>query len=109
MVLLLNFYAEFQLHQALSWLSILCFTLISIAAYALGLKTANSTNRNDFSNVFLVITTFKLLFCSLVVWIYKLLTEPEGRLFVLPFLLIYLVFTIFESYLLVRLGKDGEL
>lgn len=109
MVLLMNFHTAFRAHQLLSWISILCFTLISVAAYLLGLKTANSTNRNDFGNVFLVITTFKLLFCSMVVWIYKALVAPEGRLFVLPFLLIYLVFTIFESYLLVRLGKDGEL
>lgn len=109
MVLLLNFYAAFQAHQALSWISILCFTLISVAAYFLGLKTAHSPNRHDFSNVFLIITTFKLLFCSLVVWLYKVLAAPEGRLFVLPFLLIYLIFTIFESHWLVRLGKDGEL
>jgi hypothetical protein len=101
----LNYFPVLQAHQLLSWLSLLFFTTISLAAYFFGLKAANSTNKNDFNNVFIVLTTAKLLISLFLVWLYQIFTEPTTKLFILPFFLIYIIFTIFESYILIRLGK----
>ncbi|MGB0861505.1 MAG: hypothetical protein ACPG19_06385 [Saprospiraceae bacterium] len=108
-IALLNYLPVLQAHQLLSWLSLLFFTIISLAAYFFGIHSANSSNKNDFNNVFIILTTTKLLLSLFLVWFYQIFTEPTTKLFILPFFLIYIIFTIFESYILIRLGKDGEL
>ncbi len=40
-----------------------------------------------------------------IVVVHVRLEQPENKLFVIPFLAIYLIFTIFEIYILDRVGK----
>ena len=108
-LILLNANVLFKTHQFLYWLSIFFFSIISIAAYYFGQQTTDSDNKNDFSNMFIIITSFKLLFCMFMVWLYQIFTEPDDKLYVLPFFIIYIIFTIFEMYILTKLGKSGEL
>lgn len=104
----LNFIGQvFRVHQLLSWISWCFFVVICVIAYWLGLKAYSSHNKNDFTNLFIVLITAKMFFSLFTILIYKILAEPENKLFVLPFLIMYLIFTFFESHVLIKIGKSG--
>lgn len=108
-ILLMNTQSVFSNHQFLSWFSAVIFVGISIAAYIFGLKSANSRNKNDFINLIIILIAAKMLICLFTVWLYQIFVEPESKLFVIPFFIIYLIFTSFEMYMLIRLGNRGVL
>jgi hypothetical protein len=45
---------------------------------------------------------FKIIACFGVVGVYYKLYKPTDKYFLLPFLLVYLIFTIFETYFLLK-------
>ncbi|MBR9922998.1 MAG: hypothetical protein GYB31_19400 [Bacteroidetes bacterium] len=109
LVLLLGvhyFIPSLQKHQALSWSSLAVFVLITILMYWVGKQTATSKNRNMFSAVVLGSVFGKMAFSLLIVVIYTREVEPDSKYFILPFFVVYLIFTIFETYFLTRLGKQ---
>lgn len=65
----------------------------------------NNRNKNDFSRLVLGFTGFKMMFSVALVFIYQAVAEPTSRWFVIPFLIIYILYTIFETYFLMRLGR----
>lgn len=109
MIQFLNTSPLFKPHQPLYWFSLFVFVLISVMAYLFGIRTFNSQNKYDFSNLFIIITISKLLIFLITFVLYQILAEPQNKLFILPFFAIYLIFTIFEVYLLSKIGKRGEL
>ncbi len=108
-ILLLNTQPIYHTHQFLSWLSLFFFVGISIVAYIFGLRSAHSHNKNDFINLIIILIAAKMLICLFTVWLYQIFVEPESKLFVIPFFIIYLIFTSFEMYILTRLGNRGEI
>ncbi len=107
-ILLMNTQPVFNNHQFLSWLSLVFFVGISIAAYVFGLKAANSRNKSDFINLIIILIAAKMLICLFTVWLYQILVSPQSKLFVIPFFIIYLIFTSFEMNILIRLGNRGK-
>jgi hypothetical protein len=53
----------------------------------------------------MMIIIVKMLVCVLIVAVYLKIVAPESKLFVLPFLVIYLIFTIFEVIVLERIAR----
>ena len=96
-----------QAHATLSWVSLGAFVALSILMYYSGRNSARSENKNDFTNVVLGFTVGKMLLAILAVYAYIQLAAPEGKLFVLPFFGVYLIFTAFETYFMMRLGKSN--
>ncbi len=89
------------------------FTIVSIGvfsaivglAYVLGTRIARSASRGRFVQLVMMLVVVKMMICILLVVFHVKLNEPESKLFVLPFLLIYLIFTIFEVYVLEKLAR----
>ena len=92
-------------HQDFSWLSLLFFVLLSITTYFIGYSTVQQKNKSAFINVALGLTFVKMLLCIVLVAAYIHFTNPVSRLFILPFLGIYVVYTIFETYFMMKIGK----
>lgn len=92
-------------HLALSGLSLLGFVLLSIAMFFVGRAAAASQDRYAFSRMVLVFTLMKMVVAVVVVLIYTSWAQPDNKLFILPFFVVYLIFTIFETHFLMRLGK----
>ena len=92
-------------HLFLSWISWGFFILFSVGLFYASSKSANSENKHLFGQVFLLSIFFKMLFCATILIVYMLLTKPETGHFALPFLLVYLVFTIYEVYFVTKLAK----
>lgn len=107
-ILLLNSNPIFSAHQFLYWFVTFIFIIISIASYVFGLRAFHSSNKYDFSNLFIIITTFKIFVFLLTFILYQILVEPSNKLYILPFFIIYFIFTSFEVRLLTKIGKEGE-
>lgn len=78
--------------------------LLSIGIFWVGKRTAAAKNKFLFGNAFMGLTMVKLFLCGGVAAAYILLGAPENKLFIIPFFLIYLSFTLLEVVALVRLA-----
>ena len=107
-VLLLSTNPNIRSHQLLYWIAIFIFIAISVASYAFGIRTFHSNNKYDFSNLFIIITIAKILLFLFTFLLYQILVTPSNKLFILPFFIIYIIFTSFEVRLLTKIGKVGE-
>ena len=92
-------------HLSLSWISWGFFILFSIGLFYASAKSANSESKNLFGQIFLMSILFKMFFCATILIVYMLITKPATGFFALPFLLVYLVFTIYEVYFVTKLAK----
>ena len=73
--------------------------------YQAGYRAAMSDNKNDFTNAVLGFTVGKMFLAILVILGYSLLAQPPDKLFIIPFFAIYLIYTIFETYFMMKLGR----
>jgi hypothetical protein len=101
----LNRLPELQPYRALAWGSLAAFILLSIAMYFAGRRAALSTNKHDFTNVLMGFTAGKMFLSIAAIYGYHQLAQPATKLFIVPFFSIYLIYTIFESYFMMRLGR----
>ncbi|THH40350.1 hypothetical protein [Neolewinella litorea] len=84
--------------------TLVVFILLCLAIFFLGRRSAGAENRLLFSNVFLASTVMKMFICGALVVGYVVLGEPESKLFIVPFFWLYLVYTGFEVYFLMKLS-----
>ena len=101
----LNQIPQLQAHGLLSWISLASFVGLSLLMYFVGNKSAKGENKNNFTNVVLGFTMGKMFLSILVIYIYFKLAQPGGKLFILPFFIVYFIFTAFETYFMMKLGK----
>ncbi len=94
--------------EAFSNLSIhafLGFGAIVILAYYLGKRAAMSGAKYVFIRMTILFIFVKMC-VGVGLVVYHVRTElPEDKIFIFPFLIIYLIFTIFEIYVLEKLGR----
>lgn len=92
-------------HQLLGWLSLLFFILLCTFMFFTGRAAALSKNKNAFTNAFLGFLMLKLFLCGGILIGYLKLSQPDTKLFVLPFFGLYIIYTTFEVIFLIKLGK----
>lgn len=98
---------KLQAYPYVAFGSLAVFFLISIIMYVAGKKAALSENKHNFTNVSLGITIGKIFIAILFILGYDQLLEPASRFFIIPFFIMYLIYTIFETYVMMKLGKMG--
>lgn len=94
--------AEFR---SFTWSCFAFFILLSIVMFFFARKASKSKTKNLFTSVALGFTGSKMFFSVILIVAYDQIWHPSSRLFVLPFLGIYLIYTIFETYFMMKLGK----
>ena len=72
-----------------------------------GRSSAQSDNKNTFTSTVLGFTAGKMLLAIMIVFAYIKLAEPADRFFVIPFFAVYFIFTAFETYFMMKLGRTG--
>jgi len=87
-------------------LSVPCFYLLLGCLNYFGIKKAAVAPNNKFLSYFLVIIFGKLILCVLAVALYLLFVKEEKTIFTVSFLIYYIIFTIFETYILLNLNKN---
>lgn len=103
--LIMNGRGEIGKFTDFSIYSILAFALLSISMYFFGLKAARSKNKYTFNNLIIGNMILKMVLCLVIIMVYRQIYTLESRAFIIPFLIIYLSYTIFETYFLTKLAK----
>ncbi len=104
-LILQQFFNTFVQYSSVTWWSLGLFVPLSIGMYFFGEKASKSENKLLFHNL-IIITIFAKMFLSVfVLLIYKKIFHPETKNFTLPFFLVYFIFTIFETYFMVKLAQ----
>jgi len=105
LVILTGYFAPLAPYQDIFFISILFFVVFSIITYGLAHTAAHSSNKFAFTHVTFLFLFGKLFFSVLILIVYKKIAQPETDLFVLPFFLVYLCYTAFETGFMMKLGR----
>lgn len=101
----LHFFSAFQKHWAVSALSLALFIGLSVALFYAGRAAAQSSNRLAFNNLITASVLGKIVASLVALFAYFKTQKPDDRLFVVPFLIVYVIFTAFETDFLLKLAK----
>ncbi|MFN8337664.1 MAG: hypothetical protein U0T36_01475 [Saprospiraceae bacterium] len=86
--------------------SLIMFTGLSIGLYYFLSISVRSPNKQMFISVTIANTLIKIV-CSIgLLFAYKKVNNPPDGNFIFPFLAIYLVFTIFETWFMVKMADE---
>lgn len=84
----------------------LIFMIVTTAGlYLLSQKAIASPNKMAFIQLVMGNVLFKLVFIMMIVALYFKLVKPESKLFILPFIIIYFIFTIFETIFIYKIAN----
>lgn len=95
---LMSFNEKIYEYIDIAYYAIPSFTLLSLIIYFLTEHLEKQANKSMLLNLVIINVMFKFLIAIGVVLIYHKLRNPEDGIFILPFIIIYVVFTIFETY-----------
>ena len=91
-------------HLILSYLGITGFAIHNIIFfYVAQIYSSKSMDRKYIGMVYMSVLTKLIFAISLPVAYYLLNSQPQG-FFVMPFIIIYIVFTVFETYVLNKMA-----
>ncbi|MEZ4948216.1 MAG: hypothetical protein R2784_02295 [Saprospiraceae bacterium] len=93
------------------WLSIFIwafFIFYSVLMYVVGSLSLKNENQKSFTSLVIGFTFGKMLLAVLIIVVYSQGYNPESQLYVVPFFLIYIVYTIFETSFMMRLGNPKK-
>jgi len=91
-----------------SFICLFLFMGLTMLMFYIGSKTATSSNKGLFTGVILGFTFGKILLSLFVVLSYHHFGNPPSKIFLLTFFLIYLIFTIFETYVMMQIGQHSQ-
>ncbi len=82
------------------WFALILFIAISIGIYILGQRAITTDDKNFFLYIIMVNIIVKLVASILTIGLFKYLFDPSHKFYILHFVIIYLLFTIFETHFL---------
>jgi hypothetical protein len=106
LTLLHIFFPPAQSHWKFSGLVTTLFVLISIGLFHAGLSTIKSKNKLAFNNIISLSVFGKMVLSVFLLFLYRESTKPENGWFVFIFLLVYVVYTVFEVVFMTKLAKS---
>jgi len=101
-------YEVFKKDILLSVIGLVFMVAATGGLYLAATKAINSTNKMAFIQLVMVNVFFKLVFVMGIVATYYKLAKPETKLFILPFLSIYFIFTIFETIFVYKISNKQK-
>lgn len=101
----LHYTTTLKEHYTISIVSIVFFVVFSGFVYLIGVKSAKNENKHVFTGVIIAFVFGKMFFSVLLVVLYHRFVNPSSNLFLIPFFIVYLFYTIFETYVMIQLGK----
>ena len=104
----LSQFSSFQDTLYFSVSSTVVFFIFTILVFHIGLRATKSPNKNLFTGVAISSIFMKLVFILIFLFTYQAVVEPTSKHYLFPFILIYLVYTIFETMVMMRLSKPSE-
>ncbi len=93
-------------YQNFGWLSWVIFICLSLWMFYIGQKAAVSKNKFAFSNLVIGTMIIKLFLGFTLSVLYYQLAQPTNKYFIIPLSVVYLGYTGFETYFMMKLGKN---
>ncbi len=103
-VLLLHLSQRLAVNALLSWVAIAFYSLFCLCVYALAMWASRLPQPQLFTGLTLLTTVGKMGLSVIVVAIYYQAVLPTERLFVIPFLVVYVIYTVFDTYFMMKLS-----
>lgn len=95
-------------HLTVWWPAIVgFFYLVSITVYFLSVR-ARQKDMRKFANFYMASTVVKMLLYLTIIFVYAMSCKEDGKRFAITFLANYLIFSIFETYKLVKHNKHEQ-
>ena len=91
-----------------AFISLALFMGLTLAMFLIGKITVKSDNKTLFTGTVLGFTFAKMLLSILIVIGYHQIGNPPSKLFIIPFFIVYLIFTIFETYIMMQIGQQSK-
>jgi hypothetical protein len=98
-------YSVIKPHIEFYIITIFSFILLSALGLIAGFRTTAHRNKNLFSSIALALTLGKIIIAVILAVVYIELYPEISNWFILPFFLIYLYFTIYETFAMVQIGR----
>jgi hypothetical protein len=100
--LILLFYDKIPVElRPTTWLILGYFTLVTVLFHQ-GIISATRARPEVFVRFYMASTVFKLLLHLIVIISYAILNHDNARFFIIIFMIMYFIFTIFEVYYVTR-------
>lgn len=87
----------------------LFFTLLSTLIYRIVSAGIKNKNSNSFITSVYVAMMIKMIFCVIAVLSYYFIVKPGNIYFVIPFFIFYILYTVFETFVLVKESAKSNL
>jgi len=93
-------------YQNFGWISWIVFFVLSLGMFFIGQKAAVSKNNFAFTQVVILTMIVKMVLAFFLCVLYYMLAQPENKYFIIPLFIVYLGFTIFETYFMMKIGNS---
>ena len=84
------------------------FIVLSLGLFFIGQKAAVAKNKFAFSNLVISTMIVKLFLGFTLSILYYQLMEPPNKFFIIPLFVVYLGYTGFETYFMMKLGNQKK-
>lgn len=81
------------------------FSILSLSIYFITEMLERRDDKQALLNIVIINVMSKFVLTAAVIALYYKNTDPEDGIFVVPFILVYIVFTIFETYFMSEQAK----
>jgi hypothetical protein len=105
LLLVFHFIPVFRPYDELNIVAFIFFNALCIGAYYFGKRSLQSSNKFLFNQLIVLNVIVKMGVSIAIIIVFRKLFNPDTNWFVLSFLILYLIYTIFETYLLTALVK----
>ena len=92
-------------HWGFSIIIMALMVVLTFYSFFTAKKATKSSNLYTFTHKYFGITAMKILLCIVVVVVYKLMYPEIEKAFLYSFLIVYICFMVFETYVFTKLSK----
>jgi len=103
-ILSLNYFEFFQPYKFFTWMSLFFFFAITLFS---GYYNSRSIRKPFFFNIFFGTLALKFLLSLAFLVVFLVYIDPDNKkMFVIPFFLLFLIYKMFETYMLLRFARE---
>ena len=93
-------------YQNFGWISWIVFFVLSLGMFFIGQKAAVSKNNFAFTQVVILTMIIKMVLAFFLCVLYYTIAQPANKYFIIPLFIVYLGFTVFETYFMMKIGNS---
>jgi len=104
---IINFFLPIAKYNDILAYAIVFFSSICIFIYWLSVKGTKTKQNNFFLYIVIINVFIKLVAAFVFILLYAKIKEPSDKFFLVPFLMTYLIFTLFETIVLSQQARKS--